>query len=83
MSWTPQEEVEKRDAEIGIMDKLLKSQTALPACTEPNFESISQWKTSAHTRTVLSGHRSHIVLKATNSFFNIKRKLNENQKLDL
>lgn len=42
MSWTPQEEVEKRDAEIGIMDKLLNRQIALPACTEPNFEGLSQ-----------------------------------------
>lgn len=42
MSWTPQEEVEKRDAEIGIMDKLLNSQTALPAAKEPNFEGISK-----------------------------------------
>ncbi|XP_055040478.2 uncharacterized protein C1orf50 homolog [Misgurnus anguillicaudatus] len=42
MSWTPQEEVEKRDAEIGIMDKLLNRQTALPASTEPNFESLSK-----------------------------------------
>ncbi len=73
MSWTPQEEVEKRDAEIGILDKLLNRQTALPACTEPNFESLSQWKVTAHSQTVLSGHGGHIVLKATNSFFNIKR----------
>ncbi|XP_051531826.1 uncharacterized protein C1orf50 homolog [Myxocyprinus asiaticus] len=42
MSWTPQEEVEKRDAEIAILDKLLNRQTALPACTEPNFESLSK-----------------------------------------
>lgn len=42
MSWTPQEEVEKRDAEMGIMDKLLNRQIALPACTEPNFEGISE-----------------------------------------
>ncbi|KAI7795032.1 uncharacterized protein C1orf50 homolog [Triplophysa rosa] len=42
MSWTPQEEVAKRDAEIGIMDKLLNSQTALPAATEPNFEGLSK-----------------------------------------
>ncbi|KAG9260264.1 hypothetical protein AMEX_G26498 [Astyanax mexicanus] len=42
MSWTPVEEVEKRDAEISIMDKLLNSQAALPACTEPNFEGLSK-----------------------------------------
>ncbi|TRY93090.1 hypothetical protein DNTS_008617 [Danionella cerebrum] len=41
MSWTPQEEVQRRDTEISIMDKLLNRQTALPACTEPNFDSLS------------------------------------------
>ncbi|XP_036387825.1 uncharacterized protein C1orf50 homolog [Megalops cyprinoides] len=41
MSWTPLEEVEKRDAEIGIMDKLLSQQTALPPATEPNFQGLS------------------------------------------
>ncbi|XP_071376833.1 uncharacterized protein C1orf50 homolog [Centroberyx affinis] len=42
MSWTPIEEVEKRDAEIAIMDKLLSQQSALPPCTEPNFEGLSK-----------------------------------------
>lgn len=42
MSWTPVDEVEKRDAEIAIMDKLLSQQTALPPCTEPNFEGITK-----------------------------------------
>ncbi|KAG7467857.1 hypothetical protein JOB18_018519 [Solea senegalensis] len=41
MSWTPVDEVEKRDAEIAIMDKLLSQQTALPPCTEPNFNGLS------------------------------------------
>ncbi|XP_039971806.1 uncharacterized protein C1orf50 homolog [Xiphias gladius] len=41
MSWTPVDEVEKRDAEIAIMDKLLSQQTALPPYTEPNFKGLS------------------------------------------
>jgi len=42
MSWTPVDQVEKRDAEIAIMDKLLNRQTALPPCSEPNFEGITK-----------------------------------------
>ncbi|XP_062842495.1 uncharacterized protein C1orf50 homolog [Trichomycterus rosablanca] len=42
MSWTPVEDAEKRDAEISIMDKLLNSQAALTACTEPNFQGLSK-----------------------------------------
>lgn len=41
MSWTPLEDAERRDAEINIMDKLLNSQTALPASTGPNFDGLS------------------------------------------
>eukprot|EP00064_Thunnus_orientalis_P003703 superscaffoldBa00000314_g3714 len=41
MSWTPVDEVQKRDAEIAIMDKLLSQQTALPPYTEPNFKGLS------------------------------------------
>lgn len=41
MSWTPIEEVEKRDADIAIMDKLISQQTALPSCTGPNFKGLS------------------------------------------
>ncbi|KAJ8360560.1 hypothetical protein SKAU_G00170850 [Synaphobranchus kaupii] len=41
MSWTPLEGVEKRDSEIGIMDKLLNQQAALPSATEPNFQGLS------------------------------------------
>ncbi|XP_008319175.1 uncharacterized protein C1orf50 homolog [Cynoglossus semilaevis] len=41
MSWTPLDEVEKRDAELAIMDKLLSQQTALPSNTEPNFKGLS------------------------------------------
>ncbi|XP_018614083.1 uncharacterized protein C1orf50 homolog [Scleropages formosus] len=40
MSWTPLDEVEKRDSEIHIMEKLLNQQTALPPPTEPNFEGL-------------------------------------------
>uniref|UniRef100_A0A4W5MN90 Chromosome 1 open reading frame 50 n=1 Tax=Hucho hucho TaxID=62062 RepID=A0A4W5MN90_9TELE len=42
MSWTPIDDVAKKDAEIAIMDKLLSQQTALPPCLEPNFENISK-----------------------------------------
>lgn len=42
MSWTPAEQVEKRDAEIAIMDKLLSQQTTLPPHTGPNFRGISE-----------------------------------------
>lgn len=44
MSWTPIDDVEKKDAEIAIMDKLLNQQTALPPCTEPNFHGLSKWE---------------------------------------
>ncbi|XP_041128944.1 uncharacterized protein C1orf50 homolog [Polyodon spathula] len=42
MSWTPSDEVEKRDSEISILDKLLSQQTALPSCNEPNFQGLTQ-----------------------------------------
>lgn len=41
MSWTPLEQVEKRDAELAIMDKLVSQQTALPPVTGPNFNGLS------------------------------------------
>lgn len=41
MSWTPLEEVEKRDAELAVMDKLVSQQTALPPATGPNFNGLS------------------------------------------
>ncbi|KAB5537220.1 hypothetical protein PHYPO_G00116340 [Pangasianodon hypophthalmus] len=40
MSWTPLEDVENREAEISVMDKLLNSQIALPSSAEPNFEGL-------------------------------------------
>uniref|UniRef100_A0A1A7XH30 Chromosome 1 open reading frame 50 n=1 Tax=Iconisemion striatum TaxID=60296 RepID=A0A1A7XH30_9TELE len=42
MSWTPAYEVDKRDAEIAIMDKLLSQQTALPSHTGPNFRGLTE-----------------------------------------
>ncbi|XP_038602888.1 uncharacterized protein C1orf50 homolog [Tachyglossus aculeatus] len=42
LSWTPCEDVEKRDAEIGMVEKLLSRQASLPPCTEPNFQGLSQ-----------------------------------------
>ncbi|KAM4651652.1 uncharacterized protein C1orf50 homolog [Discoglossus pictus] len=41
MSWTPFENIEKRDAEISIIDKLLNHQIALPSCVEPNFRGLT------------------------------------------
>jgi len=42
MSWTPVDQVAKRDAEIAIMHKVLSQQTALPLYTEPNFKGLSE-----------------------------------------
>ncbi|XP_073459479.1 uncharacterized protein C1orf50 homolog isoform X1 [Aquarana catesbeiana] len=41
MSWTPFGEIEKRDAEINIIDKLLNDQIALPSSDEPNFRGLT------------------------------------------
>ncbi|XP_051786359.1 uncharacterized protein C1orf50 homolog isoform X1 [Erpetoichthys calabaricus] len=40
MSWSPFEEIERRDAQISIIDKLLNQQSALPSCSEPNFHGL-------------------------------------------
>ncbi|KAM6371437.1 LOW QUALITY PROTEIN: uncharacterized protein C1orf50 homolog [Pluvialis apricaria] len=42
MSWTPFEDIERRDAEINILDKLLSRQAALPPSTEPNFQGLTK-----------------------------------------
>ncbi|XP_028642301.1 uncharacterized protein C1orf50 homolog isoform X2 [Grammomys surdaster] len=41
MSWTPYEDVEKQDAKISMMDKLLSQPMALPPCTEPPFQGLT------------------------------------------
>nr|XP_057911696.1 uncharacterized protein C1orf50 homolog [Doryrhamphus excisus] len=41
MSWTPEADVQKRDSEIAIMDKLVSQQTALPSYMEPNFRGLT------------------------------------------
>lgn len=41
MSWTPYEDVEKQDAKIGMLDKLLSQPVALPPCTEPTFQGLT------------------------------------------
>lgn len=41
MSWTPIADVQKKDEEIAIFEKLLNRQAALPATTEPNFDGLS------------------------------------------
>ncbi|KAG8434305.1 hypothetical protein GDO86_012619 [Hymenochirus boettgeri] len=40
MSWTPYENIEKRDAEMNIIDKLLNGQIGLPS-TEPHFRGLT------------------------------------------
>ncbi|KAF4790982.1 hypothetical protein TURU_135466 [Turdus rufiventris] len=42
MSWTPLEDVERRDAEITVLEKLLNRQAALPQSTEPNFQGLTK-----------------------------------------
>ncbi|XP_064534765.1 uncharacterized protein C1orf50 homolog [Pseudopipra pipra] len=42
MSWTPFEDIERRDAETAILEKLLSRQAALPPCTEPNFQGLTK-----------------------------------------
>lgn len=42
MSWTPLEDIERRDAEIAALEKLLNRQAALPQCTEPNFQGLTK-----------------------------------------
>uniref|UniRef100_A0A8C4KE79 Chromosome 1 open reading frame 50 n=1 Tax=Dromaius novaehollandiae TaxID=8790 RepID=A0A8C4KE79_DRONO len=42
MSWTPFEDIDRRDAEINLLDKLLSRQAALPPCTEPNFQGLAK-----------------------------------------
>ncbi|XP_048417429.1 uncharacterized protein C1orf50 homolog isoform X2 [Stegostoma tigrinum] len=40
MSWTPYEEIEKRDSEVGLINKLLTQQQTLPHSTEANFHGL-------------------------------------------
>ncbi|XP_066228235.1 uncharacterized protein C1orf50 homolog [Saccopteryx leptura] len=42
MSWTPYEDIEKQDAKISIVDKLLSQPMALPAKPDPNFQGLTQ-----------------------------------------
>ncbi|XP_013877731.1 uncharacterized protein C1orf50 homolog [Austrofundulus limnaeus] len=42
MSWTPVDEVEKRDAQMALMDKLLRQQTTLPQHTRTNFKGLTE-----------------------------------------
>ncbi|XP_040144416.1 uncharacterized protein C1orf50 homolog isoform X1 [Ictidomys tridecemlineatus] len=41
LSWTPYEDIEKQDAKISLMDKLLNQPVALPSCTEPTFQRLT------------------------------------------
>ncbi|XP_078095203.1 uncharacterized protein C1orf50 homolog isoform X1 [Mustelus asterias] len=40
MSWTPYQEIEKRDSEINLIDKFLTQQQTLPQSTGPNFRGL-------------------------------------------
>ncbi|XP_001381649.1 uncharacterized protein C1orf50 homolog [Monodelphis domestica] len=42
LSWTPYDNIAKKDAEVSMMDKLLNQQMALPQCSEPNFQGLTQ-----------------------------------------
>ncbi|XP_028303031.1 uncharacterized protein C1orf50 homolog [Gouania willdenowi] len=42
MSWTPIEDVEKKEVEIAIMDKLLSQQTSLPPYRGLNFKGLTE-----------------------------------------
>ncbi|KAK2526689.1 uncharacterized protein C1orf50 homolog isoform X1 [Columba livia] len=42
MSWMPLEDVERRDAEFNLLDRLLSRQAALSPCTEPNFQGLTK-----------------------------------------
>ncbi|CAH6790784.1 uncharacterized protein C1orf50 homolog [Phodopus roborovskii] len=41
LSWTPYEDIEKQDAKVGMIDKLLNQPMALPPCTEPTFQGLT------------------------------------------
>ncbi|XP_029434958.1 uncharacterized protein C1orf50 homolog isoform X2 [Rhinatrema bivittatum] len=41
MSWTPHGNIEQRDQEISIIDKVLSQQIALPSSREPNFQGLT------------------------------------------
>uniref|UniRef100_A0ABI8AH73 DUF2452 domain-containing protein n=1 Tax=Felis catus TaxID=9685 RepID=A0ABI8AH73_FELCA len=41
LSWTPYEDIEKHDAKISIVDRLLSQPAALPPSTEPAFQGLT------------------------------------------
>ncbi|KAL8198519.1 UNVERIFIED_CONTAM: hypothetical protein K2H54_014661 [Gekko kuhli] len=41
MSWTPSDDIEKREAELNVLEKLLSQQASLPPCSEPNFQGLT------------------------------------------
>uniref|UniRef100_A0A8C6RI13 Expressed sequence AU022252 n=1 Tax=Nannospalax galili TaxID=1026970 RepID=A0A8C6RI13_NANGA len=41
LSWTPYEDIEKQDAKISMMDKLLSQPMAVPPCTEPTLQGLT------------------------------------------
>ncbi|XP_036888451.1 uncharacterized protein C1orf50 homolog [Sturnira hondurensis] len=41
LSWTPYEDIEKQDAKISIVDKLLRQPVALSSSPDPNFQGLT------------------------------------------
>lgn len=41
LSWTPYEDIEKQDAKVSIVNKLLSQPAALPPSTEPSFQGFT------------------------------------------
>ncbi|XP_077168660.1 uncharacterized protein C1orf50 homolog [Paroedura picta] len=41
MSWTPSEDMEQRETELNVLEKLLSRQASLPPCSEPNFQGLT------------------------------------------
>ncbi|XP_047580464.1 uncharacterized protein C1orf50 homolog isoform X1 [Lutra lutra] len=42
LSWTPYEDIEKHDAKINTVNKLLSQSAALPRSTEPTFQGLTE-----------------------------------------
>nr|XP_056721355.1 uncharacterized protein C1orf50 homolog [Euleptes europaea] len=41
LSWTPSDDIKKREAELNVLEKLLSQQAPLPPCSEPNFQGLT------------------------------------------
>lgn len=54
LSWTPYEDIEKQDAKISVVNKLLNQPVALPPSTEPSFQEFRSTESGLWQR--LLGH---------------------------